>query len=252
MKFKLFFALMFFLPQLSEASARLILNYEQRTATIKADLNFFGTIKEDVLKKVTEIISKQWAGFPTLPGDSQEVHPDFWINGYHLRIKTDIQVNFVQSIEEAKRLARSNQSLIQNFIRVEEGGPNAISVTGNGGANAYKFFYKNDLDHTTTAAHEFGHGLGMGHISHFTAGLPSMMIERGSKMVEPQYFWVQNDPNSTINPNLRRVTQSDLYEFMNAIDNLPTQTDSDGTVYIDIGNNMAARDNAIFKSQVLE
>ena len=61
---------------------------------------------------------------------------------------------------------KENKSARNNFVRVESGGNKSsftVTSTQTGGGNSFWFNTKDDLAHTTTPAHEFGHGLGLEH-----------------------------------------------------------------------------------------
>ncbi|MFM6924688.1 MAG: peptidase M10 [Ferruginibacter sp.] len=103
-----------------------------------------------------------------------------------------------------------------NYFRVEEFAQGDISFVDAINSNTGYFKLQNILDNSTTAAHEFGHTLGLVHPHDLDIrgkGTPGIMYPRGT-LVEPHY---QYDPNvtagekgGTLNPFTRRVLQKDI------------------------------------------
>ena len=109
-----------------------------------------------------------------------------------------------------------NDNPRNNYFRVEEKAAGNISHVDGLGSNTGYFQLDNILNNNTTAAHEFGHTLGLAHptdldIRHKES--PGIMYPRGS-LVRPQF---QYDPTvtpgtigGTMNPIHRLVTQEDI------------------------------------------
>jgi hypothetical protein len=109
-----------------------------------------------------------------------------------------------------------NDNPQNNYFRVEEFAVGDISFVDAIGSNTGYFKLDNLLNNSTTAAHEFGHTLGLMHPKDLdirAGGTPGIMYPRGT-IVDPHF---QYDPNAapatnggTINPFLRKVLQADI------------------------------------------
>ena len=103
-----------------------------------------------------------------------------------------------------------------NFFRIEEDVIGDISFVDGLNSNTGYFKKANLLQTSTTAAHEYGHTLGLPHPTHLDIrgrGTPGIMYPRGT-LCDPQY---QYDPSveagkkgGTLNPSYRKVLQSDI------------------------------------------
>ena len=102
---------------------------------------------------------------------------------------------------------------MNNYFRVEEFSESHISFVDGIGSNTGYFKLDNLLNNSTTAAHEFGHTLGLLHPEHLDIrgkGAPGIMYPRGT-IVDPHF---QYDPDAepaatggTMNPFHRKVLQ---------------------------------------------
>ena len=109
-----------------------------------------------------------------------------------------------------------NQNPQNNYIRIEEYAKINISCMDAIGSNTGYFMLANLYKGSTTAAHEYGHSLGLVHpkdLNIVGKGRPSIMYPRGS-LVNQEF---QNDvtaqpggPGGTLNPKHRRVMQIDI------------------------------------------
>ncbi len=109
-----------------------------------------------------------------------------------------------------------NQNRKNNYIRIEEFSKKNISFVDAIGSNSGYFLLANLYKGSTTAAHEFGHSLGLLHPTELNIigkGRPSIMYPRGS-LVDQEF---QNDvtaqpagPGGTLNPQNRKVMQVDI------------------------------------------
>ena len=111
-------------------------------------------------------------------------------------------------------IANTDPSL--NFYRIEEYAYGNISFVDGIGSNTGYFKLENLYPGSTTAAHEFGHGLGLDHPQELDIrgqGRPGIMYPRGT-WVDPAYQYDSNAipgaPGGTMHPMHRRVLTSDI------------------------------------------
>jgi hypothetical protein len=103
-----------------------------------------------------------------------------------------------------------------NYFRIEDNSALNISFVDGVGCNSGYFFTENLYKGSTTAAHEYGHTLGLDHPYNLDIrgmGQPGIMYPRGT-LTDPQF---QYDPaipagekGGTLHPMYRRVLQSDI------------------------------------------
>ena len=103
-----------------------------------------------------------------------------------------------------------------NYFRLEEFVRGNISFVDGLGCNTGYFKLANLMNNSTTAAHEFGHTLGLDHpqvLDIRGSGTPGIMYPRGT-LVDPRF---QYDPaiaaglkGGTLNPVTRKVQQQDV------------------------------------------
>lgn len=103
-----------------------------------------------------------------------------------------------------------------NFFRIEVYSNIDISFVDGLGSNTGYFKLANLLNNSTTAAHEFGHTIGLEHPTDLDLrgqGTPGIMYPRGT-LVDPHF---QYDPaaaagavGGTMNPTHRKVLQKDI------------------------------------------
>jgi len=103
-----------------------------------------------------------------------------------------------------------------NYFRIEEFSNQDISFVDGIGCNTGYFKLANILDHSTTAAHEYGHTLGLLHpiqLDIRRKGAPGIMYPRGT-ICDPMYQYsavaAPATPGGTLNPIHRKVLQSDV------------------------------------------
>ena len=109
-----------------------------------------------------------------------------------------------------------NDNPLYNYFRIEKDAPGNISFVDGLGSNTGYFKLDNLLNQSTTAAHEFGHTLGLDHpidLDIRGQGLPGIMYPRGT-ICDPEF---QYNPEAapatnggTLNPFFRKVRQSDV------------------------------------------
>lgn len=109
-----------------------------------------------------------------------------------------------------------NVDPVMNYFRIEHFSKLHISFVDGIGCNTGYFLYDNLINNSTTAAHEYGHTLGLIHPEHLDIrgrGVPGMMHPRGT-LVDAFYQWDPDVPagekGGTLNPSNRIVLLSDI------------------------------------------
>jgi len=103
-----------------------------------------------------------------------------------------------------------------NYFRIEEFAHGNISFVDGLGCNSGYFKLENLYKGSTTAAHEYGHTLGLEHPDDLDIrgkGVPGIMYPRGT-LVDPQYQYDPSKPAGTVggtmHPMYRKVRQEDI------------------------------------------
>src|SRR5258705_769630 len=117
----------------------------------------------------------------------------------------------IQPIEVYKNLDPRN-----NYFRIEEFAHGNISFVDGLGCNSGYFKLENLYKGSTTAAHEYGHTLGLDHPKYLDIrgeGFPGIMFPRGT-LVDPQYQYDPTKPAGvtagTMHPMYRKVKEKDI------------------------------------------
>jgi hypothetical protein len=103
-----------------------------------------------------------------------------------------------------------------NYFRIEDYAGSDISFVDGLNSNTGYFKLQNIIDNSTTAAHEFGHTLGLEHPHHLDirgGGTPGIMYPRGT-LVDPHFQYypevAAGEKGGTLNPFTRKVLQKDI------------------------------------------
>ena len=109
-----------------------------------------------------------------------------------------------------------NTNPANNYFRIESFAGTDISFVDGVGSNTGYFKLDNLLNNSTTAAHEYGHTVGLHHPTVLDIrgkGQPGIMYPRGT-IVDAQYQYnpaaAPLEPGGTINPFTRKVSQLDI------------------------------------------
>ena len=109
-----------------------------------------------------------------------------------------------------------NSNPRNNYFRIEEFANGDISFVDGLNSNTGYFKLQNILDNSTTAAHEFGHTLGLDHPHSLDirgGGTPGIMYPRGT-LVDPHFQYypevAAGEKGGTLNPFTRKVLQKDI------------------------------------------
>ena len=113
----------------------------------------------------------------------------------------------------------SNTDPRNNYFRIEEYAQGNISFVDGLGSNSGYFKLENLYEGSTTAAHEYGHTLGLEHpydIDLRGKGVPGIMYPRGT-LVDPEFQYDPSKPagvtGGTMHPMYRKVKLEDIEDL---------------------------------------
>ena len=172
---------------------------------IHATLFFYGDAANDTLAaQVAKDIGDHW----------NEPQAMVTINKSIFTVIFDIEGIWSKSL--TPEMIFDNNSPRNNYFRIEEYAMGNISFVDGQPCNTGYFKLDNLLNNSTTAAHEFGHTIGLPHPENLDIrgkGQPGIMYPRGT-VCDPEF---QYDPlafpgtkGGTLNPFTRKVMQSDI------------------------------------------
>lgn len=182
-----------------------IVEINNNTISIFANLYFYGYAANQILsKQIADDINNQW----TLQNGKAN------INGETYLFAMNLTGFYSPSIRQTD--VNENTNPLNNYFRIEEYAEGNISFVDGINSNTGYFKLDNVLHHSTTAAHEFGHTLGLVHPNILDIrghGLPGIMHPRGT-VCDAQYQYDPNAqplaPGGTMNPQCRKVLQQNI------------------------------------------
>lgn len=184
------------------------LNNQQLLLTIRGHIILYGDAANAMLaNQVAEEIESHW--------NSAQASVMLRRNLYQVLFRITSEYNADLKPSDVYE----NDDPLNNYFRVEEFSESHISFVDGIGSNTGYFKLDNLLNNSTTAAHEFGHTIGLLHPEHLDIrgmGTPGIMYPRGT-IVDPHF---QYDPDAqpaavggTMNPFHRKVLQRDIEDL---------------------------------------
>ena len=182
-----------------------IVEINNNTISIFANLYFYGYAANEILsKQIADDINNQW----TLQNGKANIDGETYL------FAMNVTGFYSPSIRQTD--VNENTNPLNNYFRIEEYAEGNISFVDGINSNTGYFKLDNVLHHSTTAAHEFGHTLGLVHPNILDIrghGLPGVMHPRGT-VCDAQYQYDPNAqplaPGGTMNPQCRKVLQQNI------------------------------------------
>lgn len=139
---------------------------------------------------------------------------DGWFSKKTYQVKFKVEGKFEKDLTQQMIFENTNPR--NNYFRIEAYAQGNISFVDGLNSNTGYFLLENLINNSSTAAHEFGHSLGLDHPPNLDIrgeGIPGIMYPRGTR-VDPEF---QYDPaipagqkGGTLNPYTRKVLQKDI------------------------------------------
>lgn len=174
---------------------------------IRSVFFFYGNAaNEELSKQIASDIEQHWN-----EGEAMAV-----IKHTAYKVVFDIKGFYAKTLQPDDVFYNTNPQ--NNYFRIEESSPMAVSFVDGLGCNTGLFLLKNLLQDSTTAAHEYGHTLGLPHPEVMDIrgkGIPGIMYPRGTivdamHQYNPHAIAGDNFNGGTMNPISRKVLQNDI------------------------------------------
>ncbi|MFZ4715101.1 MAG: hypothetical protein ACOYL6_15375 [Bacteriovoracaceae bacterium] len=185
------------------ASALVHKDDANQTLEVIAQMNYSGDLENglELSNASTQEIARMWNESEATTQIDQKTY--------------QIKFTIGQTYNEPKLIYRK-KSCAHNFISIKKNStPGERSYYRALYSNTGVFYTDDDLGKSSTAAHEFGHGLGLKHdeLDQTSTQAPGIMFARGT-LVKAQFQWdpdaFARAPGGTISPYHRRVRAQDV------------------------------------------
>ena len=182
-----------------------VLDSYNHTLTIHSHIITYGSAANEVLtERIRAEIETMW----------NEPRAQVLIKGILYKVIFRITAQLYPGIDLIA--VYSNDDPRNNYFRIEEYAYGNISFVDGLGCNSGYFKVENLYAGSTTAAHEYGHTLGLDHphnLDYRGNGVPSIMYPRGT-LVDPQFQYDPSRPagvtGGTMHPMYRKVFAEDI------------------------------------------
>ncbi len=172
---------------------------------IHSVLFFYGdAANDDLSKQIAADIADHWNA------------ADAFTVVRNTRYKVLFNIEGIWSKNLSPEMIFENMNPRNNYFRIEEFASGNISFVDAINSNTGYFKLDNLLRNSTTAAHEYGHTIGLEHPDELDIrgkGLPGIMYPRGT-ITDPAYQYdpaaLPLQPGGTLNPFTRKVLQTDI------------------------------------------
>ena len=181
------------------------LNLEEKSIIIRSHIITYGSMADDILtERIRSEIETMW----------NEPGAFCIINNTSLQVSFRISSELMKDIDQMEVLQNTNP--LNNYFRIESFVHGNISFVDGLGSNSGYFLLENLYEGSTTAAHEYGHTLGLDHpifLDIRGQGVPGIMYPRGT-LVDPSFQYDPTKPagvtGGTMHPMYRKVRIEDV------------------------------------------
>jgi hypothetical protein len=184
---------------------RVLIDNTRRQVLLEAIVITYGHAADpDITRQIAEEIELMW----------NEPAVSTFIERTSFPVRFRVECRHAPDIDPHEIIANTDPR--HNFYRIEEFALGNISFVDGIGSNSGYFKRENLYPGSTTAAHEFGHGLGLDHPAGLDIrglGRPGIMYPRGT-WVDPPYQYdpaaAPGAPGGTMHPMYRHVRPEDI------------------------------------------